>query len=186
MHIRKPFFDSHAMMAFVMAAMLAFPCVVEAGISGEPADEPRAGRVSDEEIALLVEQQKLLVPSFLAMQQKLKAVQDELEAVKLKLAHLGDNPPHAAMPISLEAAGAPHKKLKQAADVNQAAELHDSPYLHEDLAPALGLVLFMLTLWLGLRYSSKIKSRNRGNWQQDTGTNLKTDAYYIRCVRQAS
>lgn len=149
MDIRKQLFTPHTLMACAMAAMLAFPCPVAAELSGEPADASRAGRVSEEEIALLVEQQKLLVPSFLSMQQKLKQVQDELEAVKSQLAHLEANSHHA---------------------VTQ----QDSPYLHDDWVSAFWLVLFMLTLWLGLRYSAKIKSRNRSNRQQNADASLKT------------
>ena len=71
------------MAVFGMTAMLLFTCAVQAELSGEP--EPRAGKISDEEIALLMEQQKLLVPSFLAMQQKLKQLQEELDVVKVQL-----------------------------------------------------------------------------------------------------
>lgn len=149
MDIRKQLFTPHTLMAYAMVTMLAFPCPVAAELSGEPADASRGGRVSDEEIALLVEQQKLLVPSFLEMRQKLKLVQAELEAVKSQLAHLEAHSHHV---------------------VTQ----QDSPYLHDDWVPAFWLVLFMLTLWLGLRYSAKIKSRNRSNWQQDADASLKT------------
>lgn len=167
MDTRKLLFIPHAVMAFAFAAMLSFPCAVKAELSAEPVDGPRIEKVGDEEIALLVEQQKLLVPSFLAMQQKLKLLQDELDAVKLQLAQLGVNPPNAAAPVLLATAGAQKKKLKQVTDANPTAMQQDSPYLHEDLFPALGLVLFILTLGLGLRYYIKIKSRIGTNIQHN-------------------
>lgn len=169
--IRKLLFIPHAIMAFAMAAMLSFPCAVKAELSAEPVDG-RIEKVSDEEIALLVEQQKLLVPSFLSMQQKLKLLQDELDAVKLQLAQLGVNPPNAAAPMLLATAGTQKKKLKQVIDVNPTAMQQDRPYLHEDLFPALGLVLFILTLWLGLRYYIKAKSRIGTNMQQNSAPKI--------------
>src|SRR4030065_686250 len=106
------------------------------------------------------------------MQQKLKLLQDELDAVKLQLAQLDVNPPNAAVPMLLATSGTQKKKLKQVIDVNQAAMQQDSPYLHENLFPALGLVLFILTLWLGLRYYIKTKSRIGTNLQQNSAPKI--------------
>lgn len=113
MDIRKQLFTRHAITAFTMAAMLAFPCIVKAELSSEPADKSRIEKVSDEEIALLLEQQKLLVPSFLDMQQKIKLLHDELDAVKLQLVQLGVSPSNAASPMLLVTAGTQKKILRR-------------------------------------------------------------------------
>lgn len=170
MDIRKQLFTRHAITAFTMAAMLAFPCIVKAELSSEPADKSRIEKVSDEEIALLLEQQKLLVPSFLGMQQKIKLLHDELDAVKLQLVQLGVSPSNAASPMLLVTAGTQKKNLTPAIAVNQTTLPQDSPYPQNELIAALAGMLFILTLWLGSRYYIKIKSRNRTSWQQDTGT----------------
>lgn len=170
MDIRKQLFTLHAITAFTMAAMLAFPCIVKAELSSEPADKSRIEKVSDEEIVLLLEQQKLLVPSFLDMQQKLKLLHDELEAVKLQLVQLGVSPSNAAAPMLLATAGTQKKSLGPAIAVNQMTLQQDSPYPQNEFIAALAGMLFILTLWLGSRYYIKIKSRNRTSWQQDAGT----------------
>ena len=175
MNIRKLLFTPHAITAFVMAAMLAFPCIVEAELPGEPVDEARTEKVSDKEIALLLEQQKLLVPSFLAMQQKLKLLQDELDAVKLQLAQLSANSSNAAASTLLATTGSQKKSPPPAIDVKQMEMQQDNPYLQNKLFAAFGGVLSILALWLGSRYYIKIKSLNRTNGQQDTGTILKPE-----------
>lgn len=173
MDTRESLFIPHVISACIMTAMLAFPCIVKAELSGKPADKSHLEKISDEEITLLLEQQKLLVPSVLAMQQKLKLVQDELDAVKLQMAHLEVNSHHAAATMRL-ASGAQQKSPEHGFDGNQTAMQQDNPYFHDDWVPAFWLVLFMLILWLGLRYSAKIKSRSRSNLQQGAGASLKT------------
>jgi hypothetical protein len=175
MNIRKLLFTPHAIAAFAMAAMLAFPCVVEAELPGEPADESRTGKVSDEEIALLLEQQKLLVPSFLAMQQKLKLLQDELDAVKLQLAQLSANSSQAAASTPLATTGSRGAIPQPVIGANQVTMQQDSPNLQTKLFAALGGVLSILALWLGSRYYIKRKSLHRTNGQQNIGTILKTE-----------
>lgn len=170
MDIRKRLFTWHAITAFTMAAMLALPCIVKAEISSEPADKSRIEKVSDEEIALLLEQQKLLVPSFLDMQQKLRLLHDELDAVKLQLVQLGVSPSNAAAPMLLATAGIQKKSLTPAIAVNQMTSPQDRPYPQNELIAVLAGMLFILILWLGSRYYIKIKSRNRTSSQQDAGT----------------
>ncbi|MDP2695197.1 MAG: hypothetical protein Q8O58_10080 [Gallionella sp.] len=184
MDIRKQLITRHAITAFTMAAMLAFPCIVKAELSSEPADKSRIEKVSDEEIALLLEQQKLLVPSFLDMQQKLKLLHDELDAVKLQLVQLGVSPSNAAAPMLLATAGVQKKSLTPAIAVNQMTLQQDSTYPQNELIAVLAGMLFILTLWLGSRYYIKIKSRNRTCWQQDAGTIPKpaSDAAPKICV----
>lgn len=172
MDIRKQLFTRLAITAFTMAAMLAFPCIVKAEPPSEPSDKSRIKKVSDEEIALLLEQQKLLVPSFLDMQQKIKLLHDELDAVKLQLVQLGVSPSNAAAPMLLATAGTQKKSLTPVIAVNQMTLPQDSPYPQNELIAALAGMLFILTLWLVSRYYIKIKSRNQTSWQQDAAPKI--------------
>lgn len=149
-------------------------------LPGEPIDESRLGKISAEEIALLLEQQKLLVVSFLAMQQQFKLLQDELREIKLQLAQLGIGssgatssatiPSSAPVPLAVHpaAAGIQESSLKPDIVVKQPVAQQDSAYLQNVLLAAIGLVLFTLVIWLWLRSYTKTNSHIGTGSQQDT------------------
>jgi hypothetical protein len=146
-------------------------------LSGEPIDESRIGKISAEERALLLARQKLLdaddqMASFLAMQHQVKQLQDELGEIKLKLTQLGINPSTAASsataalaplatphtsPATGTTTGTQGNRPNPTIAVKQpVVQQNDLP---DGLFAALGLVLVILALWLGLRYYTKIKSQ---------------------------
>ena len=133
-------------------------------LPAEPINESRIEKISAEEIALLLEQQKLLVVSFLAMQQQFKLLQDELREIKLQLAQPGVGPSGLA---SSATAGTQEGSPKPDIVVKQPVAQQDSMYLQNVLLAAIGLVLFILVLWLGLRNYTKTKSHNGTGSQQD-------------------
>ena len=155
-------------------------------LSGEPLDESRIGKVSEQERALLLARQKLLdaddqMASFLAMQNQVKQLQEELGEIKLKLAQLGANPstsapsPAKATTSTAPAAGTTSSQGGGAKPVPTAKPpVVQQNDLSDELDKALGLVLVILVLWLGRRYYAKVKSRNEVNSQQDSEAALKT------------
>jgi len=118
-------------------------------LSREPIDELRIGKISEEERVSLLMQQKLLNPddliagfitmqtSFLAMQNQVKQLQDEIGAGKLQLKQLAAS--HAITE-------------KQLAEQRQ-----NNADLKKGLFATLGL-LIIVVLWLGMRQYNKIKS----------------------------
>ena len=151
--------------------------------SGEPIDESRIGKISAEERILLLAQKKLLdaddqTASFLALQHQVKQLQDELGEIKLQLAQLGTSP--SAAPSALAASAASpatgtadtrKNRPQPAIAVKQPALPQDDP--QNKLLAALGLVLAILALWLGLRHHRKIKSRISIESQRDAKPILK-------------
>jgi len=143
-------------------------------LSGEPLDESRIGKISAEERALLLARQKLLdaddqMASFLAMQNQVKQLQDELGGIKSQLAKLGVSPaasatvaasaltPAMTSPASSTIENTPENRPKPAIAITQPTVQQNE--LPDSLFAALGLALAILALWLGLRYYTKIKSR---------------------------
>jgi pilus assembly protein FimV len=146
-------------------------------LSGDTLDESRIGKISAEERALLLARQKLLdaddqMASFLAMQHQVKQLQDELGEIKLQLTQLGVRPATAASsaaaaalapsatpqmsPTTGTSTGTQGSSPKPAIAVKQpVVQQNDLP---SGLFAALGLVLAILALWLGLRYYTKTKS----------------------------
>lgn len=159
-------------------------------LSGEPIDESRIGKISAEERAFLLAQQKLLdsddqMASFLAMQHQVKQLQDELGEIKLQLAQLGAVPSAAASSIPVASASAPSATSQISSTTGATQESRPIPTvavkqpvvqqdgLRNGLFAAIGLVLAILALWLGLRYYTKIKSRIKIKSQRNAGLILK-------------
>ena len=135
------------------------PTFFQLKLSGDPIDESRIGKISKEERALLLAQQKLLdaddqMAGLLTLQNQVKLLQSELGEVKLQLAHLGASP---ATMGSLAATGASGVLARSAE--KQPAVTQETPYLENGLLLVLGLLLSILVVWQGLRYYGKRKSR---------------------------
>lgn len=141
----------------------ADPASLTPELSGGATDESRIGKINPEELALLLEQQKLLVVSFLAMQQQFKLLQDELREIKLQLAQSSVGPSGLA---SSATAGTQENSPKPDIAAKQPVAQQDSMYLQNVLLAAIGLVLFIIVLWLWLR--NYAKSHSGTGSQQDT------------------
>lgn len=130
-------------------------------LTGEPVGESRTGKIGAEEFALLLEQQKLLVASSLAMQQQLKLLQDELREIKSQLVELGASPSGAAStavsPAPYHATAGTQESSPESG--KQPVARQGGSYLQNVLFAALGLAFFILVLWLGVRNYNKMKSR---------------------------
>jgi tetratricopeptide (TPR) repeat protein len=135
-------------------------------ITPEYSEKSRIGNINAEELALMLEQQKLLVASFMAMQQQIKLLQDELRGIKLQLAQWGSGPSSAAL------ATAGTQGISTGSDKQPAAQ-QGSSYLQNILLSALGLAVSILVLWFGLRYRNKMKSHIGTDTQQETTHILK-------------
>jgi pilus assembly protein FimV len=128
-------------------------------LSGEPIDESRIGKITPEERDLLRARQKLLdaddqTANFLALQNQVKLLQDELGTIRLQLVQLGAAPVGAAasMEASVQSsAGAPATPLTQ--EANQ----QNTPLQWIWIAG--GLVLAILALVFGLRYFTRMRSQ---------------------------
>lgn len=128
-------------------------------LSGDPLDESRIGKISPEERELLLARQKLLdaddqMASFLALQQQVKQLQNELGDIKLKLSQLSANPPAAAPPAQHTPDGS---ATLPSVSANLPAEKPGYPLLQRSAVA--GLMLAILALLLGLRYYNRIKSQ---------------------------
>lgn len=131
-------------------------------LSGDPIDESRIGKISPEERAFLLERQKLLdaddqTASFLALQNQVKLLQDELGAIKSQLAQLGAASSIAPVAASAATADMPAQRKPAIAAKPPAVQQSDSA-LQNGLFAALGM-LSILALWQGLRHYTKVKSR---------------------------
>ncbi len=159
-------------------------------LSSEPIDESRIGKISAEERSLLLARQKMLdaddqMASFLSMQNQVKQLQDELGEIKSQLTKLGVSPAPAASSAIVAAStavpsasllatsGAQESSPRQTPAVKQPAVQQNILDLPNGLFAALGLVLAILALWLGLRYYTKVKSRAGFSSQQETSPILK-------------
>ena len=145
-------------------------------LSGDPIDESRIGKISTDERALLLARQKMLdaddqTANFLAMQHQVKLLQSELGEIKLQLAQLGISPSAAAS--SAPATDTQENRPKPAFALKQLRPQQYNPYLQNGLIVALGLVLTVFALWLGLSYYTKRKSRTAIESKQDTTPILK-------------
>lgn len=127
------------------------PAFITPELSSEPVEGSRIGKINAEELALMLEQQKLLAASFMAMQQQIKLLQDELREIKSQLAQLGAIPSAASATMGAQEISPESGK--------QPVVQQGSLYLQKVLFSALGLALFILVLWLGLRNYNKMKSR---------------------------
>jgi tetratricopeptide (TPR) repeat protein len=140
-------------------------------------DESHTGEVGSEGCASLLAQQKLLDPNdqragFLAMQCLVNLLQDEVGELKLQRSLLiaGPFPPASlataqsvmshASPTVGAATGTQENRPKPDIAVKQPVVQQDNFDLPDGLLAALGLVLVILAVWLGLRYYTKIKSRS--------------------------
>ena len=162
-------------------------------LSGEPLDESRIGKISAEERSLLLARQKLLdaddqMASFLAMQNQVKQLQDELGEIKLQLTKLGVNPvalassavaPSVTAPSATPlATGVPQEnRPKPANAIKQPAVQQSAPDLENGIIAALGLVLVILALWQGLRHYTKTKALSENEAQPDLKPFLKPADY---------
>lgn len=135
-------------------------------ITPEISEGSRIGKINAEELALMLEQQKLLVASFMAMQQQIKLLQDELREIKLQLLQSG------VSPSSEVSAPAGTQKISPESDRQPAMQRGDT-YLRNILFSALGLAASILALWLGARNYNKIKPRIGTGSQQETAYLLK-------------
>lgn len=113
-------------------------------LSGDPGNVSRIGKISSEEIALLLVQQKLLVDGFLTMQYQLKQLQDELAEIKSQLAQ-----------SSVSSAVVASAAIQTTGILDR---LQGSPYLYDAIWVVLGLALIVFSWWLGSRLYIQIKS----------------------------
>lgn len=116
-------------------------------LSGEPFDESRLGKISPAEREILLARQKLLdaddqTASFLTLQHQVKQLQDELGEIKQKL---------AAVPGATSNIPPPAVALTQ-------TTAQPDPNIQRGII-AIGLIVAMLALWLGLRYYTRRKSQ---------------------------
>jgi hypothetical protein len=170
MTVRKQALTRRIFQPSTLVAMLALPCAAQAAISGKQADDAHAGQISREEIALILEQQRLLVPGFLAMRERLEQVEEELDAVKAQLAQLnaGSAP---VVPVALaQTSGAPPKIF--GGGIEDKWVLPRDTYPQNELFAVLAGVLFILVLWLGGRYYAR--PRLRGSRQAEAAPIMKT------------
>jgi len=99
-------------------------------ISGEPMDDSRLGKVGKEGRELLLARQKLLdadeqIVRYMAMQRKIKLLQDELAEIKLQMSQLGDSskspPPGGTPGLPVPPAVSASPAVSTASAVQQAA-----------------------------------------------------------------
>lgn len=155
------------------------------------ADKSQVGEVGSEGCSSLLARQKLpgaddQMARYLAMQCLVTLLQDEI--VELKLQHTlltagafdpalssataPSATPHAS-PQTGEMAGAQESRPKPIIVTKQPVAQQDSLDLPDGLFAAIGLVLVIIALWLGLRYYTKIKSRIGIETEQDDEPILK-------------
>ncbi len=144
--------------------------------SGKPIDGSRIVKLSPEERATLLAQ--------------IKQWQDELESIKQQLAQLNVKPSIAASSITVLSAapissvtvppvvplattGTQESNPKPVLTVKPLEVQQNNLDLPNGLLVALGVLLLILILWLGLRYYTKIKSRIRISSQQEATPILK-------------
>lgn len=156
-------------------------------LSGEPLDESRIGKISQEERSLLRARQKLLdaddqMASFLALQDQVRQLQAELSMVKLKLGQLGvSSPAVASSDASAQLASSQESEplLAQqtaAATVQSAEATADDVQTQQDQnvrpakqrkpkmqrGPIIMGLLALLGLLLGLRYYLRKRTQSAG------------------------
>lgn len=143
-------------------------------LSGEAIDESRIGKISPEERSILLARQKLLdaddqMASFLALQNQVKQLQDELGAVKLKLGQLGASAPVAtplAVPAQVapgqEAAPQPGAEARPEGVQGQAAPAAKQKRERLNRTPIVLGLLALLSLLLGLRHWMRIRAQGAG------------------------
>lgn len=145
-------------------------------LSGDPIDESRIGKISPEERAFLLERQKLLdaddqTASFLALQNQVKLLQDELGAIKSQLAQLGAASSIAPVVTASATADMPEQR-KPAIAAKPPVIQQSNSTLQNGLFAALG-ILSILALWQGLRHYTRVKSRIEIKPQQDAEPLIK-------------
>ncbi len=154
-------------------------------LSGEPLDESRIGKISQEERSLLRARQKLLdaddqMASFLALQDQVKQLQAELSVVKLQLGQLGvSSPAGASSDASAQLAPSQENdpllaQQTAAATVQPAEATADDVQTQQDQnvrpakqrkpkmqrGPIIMGLLALLGLLLGLRYYLRIRTQS--------------------------
>jgi len=156
-------------------------------LSGDPIDESRIGKITPEERAVLLARQKLLdaddqMASFLSMQNQVKQLQNELGEIKLQMTQLGMSPasssvqPSAASLTESGKVNAPAAIQKSTSFWNLSALKLVNPDLQNKLLFALGLLLSIFALWLGLRFYNKTKSYPAFETTQDSEFDLSQPA----------
>ncbi len=119
-------------------------------LSGEPLDLSRIGKLSAAERELLLAQQKLLdeddqTARFLAMQHQLKLMQEDMNAIRLKLA-------------KLEAGASAVPEARAAANTDSTASVSR---IWRGVLLALIFLAALALVWLVLRYIERFKAQSR-------------------------
>lgn len=148
-------------------------------LSGDTIDATQIGKISAEERELLLARQKLLdaddqTAYFLAMQHQMKQLQDEIGAVKLRLAQLGASSAVA----ETQASQLQPPVEKQAITPHQQTVEKDNPTLRYGLIAA-GLSLAVLALLLGLRRYTRARSQHAANLILEEPDSIQTDVPVI-------
>lgn len=144
-------------------------------LSGDTIDATQIGKISAEERELLLARQKLLdaddqTAYFLAMHHQMKQLQDEIGAVKLRLAQLG-----AGSAVAETRASQPQPPVeKPAIAPHQQTAEKDSPTLRYGLIAA-GLSLAVLALLLWLRRYTRARSEYTANLILEEPDSIQTD-----------
>lgn len=145
-------------------------------LSGDTIDETQIGKISTEERELLLARQKLLdaddqTAYFLSMQHQMKQLQDEIGAVKLRLAQLG-----AGSAVAETQSSQPQPPVeKPAITPHQQTVEKDNPTLRYGLIVA-GLSLAILALLLWLRRYTRARSQYAANLVLEEPDSIQTDA----------
>lgn len=144
-------------------------------LSGDTIDATQIGKISAEERELLLARQKLLdaddqTAYFLSMQHQMKQLQDEIGAVKLRLAQLD-----AGAAVAETQASQPQPPVeKPTITPHQQTAEKDSPTLRYGLIAA-GLSLAVLALLLGLRRYTKTRQQYAANLILEEPDTVQTD-----------
>lgn len=146
-------------------------------LSGDTIDETQIGKISAEERELLLARQKLLdaddqTAYFLAMQHQMKQLQDEIGAVKLRLAQLDAS----STTVAETRAGQPQPPVEKPAITSpRQTEQKDNQALRYGLIVA-GLTLAVLALLLGLRRYTRTRSQKAASLILEEPDSLQTEA----------